>query len=62
MAVSPDARAAAEWVVNMENGPERSRLYNGHMIRRTPCMDGAYTATDYSDADAWLIKEWKASK
>jgi len=60
--VSPAALAAAAWVVNMENGPERSRLYNGHMARRREAMDaGSYGATDNTEADAWLIEQWEAS-
>jgi len=59
--VAANARAveAATWVLNMENGPERSMLYNGHMSRRREIMQGAYRATDYTEADAWLIEQWE---
>jgi hypothetical protein len=46
----------------MENGPERSRLYNGHIARRREIMDNGYRSTDHSEADAWLIEEWKQSE
>ena len=59
---SAAALEAAAWVVNMENGPERSRLYNGHMARRREIMQDSYRATDHAEADAWLIGEWEASK
>jgi hypothetical protein len=43
----------------MESGPERSRLYNGHMARRREVIVNSYRATDHAEADAWLIEEWK---
>ena len=52
---------AAEWVINMDNGPERCRLYNGHMIRRRETMINSYRATDHTEADAWLIAEYDAA-
>lgn len=58
---SAAALEAAAWVVNMENGPERSRLYSGHMSRRREIIVNSYRATDHTEADAWLIKEWKAA-
>lgn len=59
---SAAALEAAAWVVNMDNGPERSRLYNGHMIRRRETMQDAYRATDHSEADAWLVEQMKAER
>jgi hypothetical protein len=46
----------------MESGPERSRLYNGHMIRRREAMQDSYRTTGHAEADAWLIEQWKAAK
>lgn len=42
----------------MEDGPERSKLWNGHMSRRREAWQDAYGATDYAEADAWLIDQW----
>lgn len=60
--VNPLAAQAAAWVVNMENGPERSRLYNGHMVRRRETMQDSYRATDHAEADIWLVEQWEARK
>lgn len=57
---STEALEAASWVINMENGPERTRLYNGHLSRRIEAWDdGSYRATDHSEADMWLIEQWR---
>lgn len=61
MAVTEDALAAAQWAVNMENGPERQRLLQGHISRRVPIERAGLPATDYSAADAWLISEHVAA-
>ncbi len=52
---------AARWVVDMENGPERQRLWSGHRSRRVETMANGYRATDHSQADAWLVGEWEAA-
>ena len=56
---SAAALAAAAWVINMENGPERTRLYNGHMTRRRDVFQDSYRADDHTEADAWLIEQWE---
>lgn len=61
MAASKEAVQAASWVINMDNGPERSRLYNGHTTRRRDIMENSYRATDHSEADVWLIEQWTAA-
>lgn len=55
------AEQAAKWVVDMEAGPERSRLWNGHHSRRIETLSDGYSATDHSKADAWLIGEYVAA-
>jgi hypothetical protein len=61
MSVSAEAGQAARWAVNMENGPERMRLINGHRARRLPVERAGLPATDYRAADAWLIAEYAAA-
>lgn len=57
------AQQAAAWVVNMEDGPERRQLWDGHHARRIETWDdGSYRATDHGAADAWLIEQWEARK
>ena len=60
-AVTAEAVAAATWAVNMENGPERRRLIDGHRARRVPVWRNGFSATDYSAADQWLIGEHAAA-
>lgn len=63
MATSEEAMKAAAWVVNMESGPVRQQLWDGHHSRRIEAWDdGSYRATDHAEADAWLIEQWEASK
>jgi hypothetical protein len=59
---SAAALEAAAWVVNMENGAERTRLYNGHIARRRDIFQDSYRADDHAEADAWLIEEWKRAR
>ena len=55
-----NALAAARWVVDMDNQPElRQQLTNGHRTRRVQRYENSYTITDHTEADAWLVKQWK---
>lgn len=53
------AQTAAKWVVDMEDGPERRRLWNGHRSRRIETMRDSYRATDHTAADDWLIEQYR---
>ena len=57
-----EALDAARWAVNMEDGPERRRLLNGHRMRRVERGNGDYGTTDHTAADAWLIEQWRAGE
>lgn len=45
----------------MESGPERTRLWNGHMTRRREAWQDAHGATDHTEADAWLVEQWASA-
>lgn len=51
---------AAVWLINMEDGPERRRLYAGHKSRRVDSTAGGIRVTDHGPADEWLVQEHAA--
>lgn len=51
------ALRAAEHVVNMPNGRERSRLWSGHRSRRREREGRFGVETVFTEADAWLVDE-----
>lgn len=53
---TPEALAAAAWAVDQ---PNFSELISGHRARRIPIMKDGYRADDNTEADAWLIQQWK---
>jgi len=56
---TPEALAAASWAVEQPNFRD---LINGHRARRIPIMKDGYRADDNTEADAWLIEQWKAAE
>lgn len=54
------AELAASWLIGMEHGAERARLYNGHRALRRPSTRGGFPYTDHSFADEWLISQYEA--